>query len=350
MVNENRFAGVILNIALSPLIFRKSSRTVRRREGILKKSAVIIIVAIIAVFALTALVACVNTDLSGIGFAQGFEDALSCFDFTLSKDADVRVMSYNILAHMKSWGGSPVPPRAKMLLMMLDEIQPDVIGIQEMSSDWHKVLEANLGDEYVVLHPDIDIFNKNKTPIIYNKDKLMLIESGYYAYKEGDENACRAITWGLFTVKATGKYVIVTNTHLNFIKDGQESKSLEIMKSQAEELISKINELYGRYSCPVIACGDYNSMESGDIPDAFGDEYGVRAAKDVYDKLAAALTDVKFMQDTDIICADESIAAAPSWDHIFLKGDATADKFFIVDGQAFENVSDHYAIFADFKF
>lgn len=39
-----------------------------------------------------------------------------------------------------------------------------------------------------------------------------------------------------------------------------------------------------------------------------------------------------------------------SWDHIFLKGDAIADKFFIVDGQAFENVSDHYAIFADFKF
>lgn len=86
MVNENRFAGVILNIALSPLILRKSSRTVRRREGILKKSAVIIIVAITAVFALTALVACVNTDLSGIGFAQGFEDTLSCFDFTLSEE------------------------------------------------------------------------------------------------------------------------------------------------------------------------------------------------------------------------------------------------------------------------
>lgn len=316
----------------------------------MKKSVLLIVLILTAVFALTALVACVNTDLSRVDYPEGFLDALGAFDFTRGEETGVRVMSYNVLAHMESWGGTPVPPRAKMLLKILGEVQPDVIGAQEMSSDWHKVLEANMSDGYVILHPDIDVFNKNKTPIIYNGDRLLLIESGYYAYKQGDENGCRAITWGLFSVKATGEYVIVTNTHLNLIKDGQESRSLEIMLSQADELLAKISELSERYKCPVIACGDYNSMESGDIPDAFGDTYGVRAATDVYDKLAASLTDVKYAQNVEIICADKSIATAPSWDHIFLKGDATAEKFFILDGEVFESLSDHYAVFADFVF
>lgn len=315
----------------------------------MKKSVLCIVFILIAVFALTVPVACVNTDLSGVSYPDGFQDALESFDFTRGEETDVRVMSYNILAHMESWGGREVPPRAKMLLKILDEVQPDVIGAQEMSSDWHKVLNANMSENYVILHPDIDIFNKNKTPIIYNGDKLLLIESGYYAYKQGDENGCRAITWGLFSVKATGKYLIVTNTHLDLIKDGQESRSLEIMLAQADELLAKISELSGRYKCPVISLGDYNSMESGDIPDAFGDAYGVRAATDVYDKLAASLTDVKYMQDVEIVCADNSIATAPTRDHIFLKGEATAEKFFILDGETFEELSDHYPIIADFK-
>lgn len=315
----------------------------------MKKTAIVITGALVAVAVLTAFVACVNTDLSEYGYPEGFEEALAEYDFSRGEDVDVRVMSFNILAHMESWGGSPVPPRAKMLLKVFDEIRPDVVGVQEMSSDWHKVLGANMNEEYVVLHPDIDIFNKNKTPIIYNKDRLELIESGYTAYKEGDENGCRAITWGLFSLKSNGKYVLVTNTHLNFIKDGQESNSLKIMQSQADELIAKINELYDRYSCAIIACGDYNGMESGEVSDAFGDTYGVRAAQEVYDKLAAALSDVKYKQGTQIICANESIANAPSWDHIFLKGQADAEKFFILDGEAFENLSDHYAVFADFR-
>ena len=56
------------------------------------------------------------------------------------------------------------------------------------------MLEANLPEGYEVLHPDIDIFNKNKTAIIYNADKLELVNDGYLAYNEGDENGARAVT------------------------------------------------------------------------------------------------------------------------------------------------------------
>ena len=242
-----------------------------------------------------------------------------------------------------------MPPRAKMLIKIIEDTAPDVIGVQEMSSDWHKVLGANMPDGYVVLHPDIDVFNKNKTAIIYNGDKLDLITSGYVAYKEGDENGSRAITWGLFNVKASGRYVIVTDTHLNPVRSGQEEKSLGIMNAQVDQLTELIGELRERYACAVIACGDYNCSESGDEPDYGGETQGEYAAATVYARLAATLSDAKYADGVRLVCRSEAVATAPTWDHIFVKGDATARTFFVLDGEEFEDLSDHYAIFADFS-
>lgn len=314
-----------------------------------KKITVLATFLLVAVTVLTTFAACVDTDLSGYGYPDGFEDALAEYDFSRGEDVDVRVMSFNILAHMESWGGTPVPPRAKMLIKIIEDTAPDVIGVQEMSSDWHKVLGANMPDGYVVLHPDIDIFNKNKTAIIYNADRLELVADGYLAYKEGDENGARAVTWALFSIKATGKYVIVTDTHLNLVRSGQEEKSLSIMNSQADELIGLVGELRTQYACPVIACGDYNCMESGDVPDYSGKAQGEYAAVSVYEKLAGYFADVKYGDGTDLICRDIVAASAPTWDHIFVKGDAVAGDFFVLDGEEFESLSDHYAIFADFR-
>ena len=319
-----------------------------RQEGILKKSVVFVVAIFVAAFAFATLTACVDTDLSGYVYPSGFEDALSSYDFSRGEETDVRVMSFNILAHMESWGGSPVQPRAKLLLSMLDAVSPDAVAVQEMSSDWHKVLDANLGDEYVVLHPDIDVLNKNKTTIIYNSERLEPIDSGYTKYSVGDDNGCRAVTWGLFTVKSTGRYVIVTSTHFDLVREGQESKSLEKMNKQADEFISKINELYGRYACAVIACGDYNCEERGDVPDVYGKTNGQYAASSVYGKLADALGDIKYVDGLLVVNSDESKKFAPTWDHIFEKGDAIPLTFTVLDDKVFENVSDNYAIVADF--
>lgn len=315
----------------------------------MKKTALLTALILTVALAATAFTACVDTDLSAYGYPEGFEETLAEYDFTRGEDVDVRIMSFNILAHMESWGGSPVQPRAKLLLRILGETAPDAVCVQEMSSDWHKVLEANMVGNYALIHPDIDIFNKNKTTIIYDTDKLDLIESGYKAYKQGDENGSRAITWGLFCVKATGKYVIVTDTHLNLVKSGQEERSLEIMNAQVDELAALVSELRGKYSFSVIACGDYNCSESGEKPDYSGTAQGALAAETVYKKLATYFKDAKYGEGTQIVCRDEAVAAAPAWDHIFVDGDATAKRFFVLDGEVFENLSDHYAIFADFS-
>lgn len=312
-----------------------------------RKALTSVAILIVSVLILTVLVACVNTDLSEYGYPEGFEEALASIDLERSENCDIRVMSYNILVHIESWGGIPVPPRAKPFLKILEESAPDVIGVQEMCDDWYKVLEANLGEKYEIIHYDVGLFNKNKSPIIYNKESLMLKESGYQAYSEGDKNGCRAITWAVFEVRDTGKCFAVTNTHLDLIREGKEAQELEIMNKQADELLAKTEEIASLYSCPVIACGDYNSMESADTPDYYGNAQGVFAAETIYKKLAASLSDLKYLEGTEIVCFDESKAFCATWDHIFAKGEAFAEKFYILDGEVFESVSDHFAVFAD---
>lgn len=84
------------------------------------------------------------------------------------------------------------------------------------------------------------------------------------------------------------------------------------------------------------------------MPDVYGKTNGQYAASSVYGKLADALGDIKYVDGLLVVNSDESKKFAPTWDHIFEKGDAIPLTFTVLDDKVFENVSDHYAIVADF--
>lgn len=94
---------------------------------------------------------------------------------------------------------------------------PDVIGMQEMCSEWYKYLLAQLSD-YQVIEKKNSLFMENRSAIIYNTSKLNLIESGLKKYTKGDKNGCRAVTYGVFERISDGKRIIVTSTHLDLIR------------------------------------------------------------------------------------------------------------------------------------
>lgn len=250
-------------------------------------------------------------------------------------------MSFNMLVHIEGWGGTPVEPRAKMFTAVLDKYAPDVIAAQEVCSHWHKILKSNISDVYEVIQPKENLFSYNKTPLFYNKNTLSLEEYGYMPYSVGDDNGCRAVTWGLFTIKATGKKVVVTSTHLDLIRSGREEEELDIMNTQADELLSLADDLYGRYVCPVISCGDYNSKE----PAQDTENPDVYSASGIYSKIASAMQDLKYT-DAPVHCALDN-PYEPTWDHIFAKGSLTTEDFFILSDKLYLTMSDHYAIIAD---
>lgn len=312
----------------------------------MRKIGKLIILAIIFCFFTIFICSCIDTDLNKQNYPENFESMLEQSDSERNKETDVRIMSFNMLVHISGWGGKPVEPRAKMFTAVLDRYEPDIIAAQEVCSDWHKVLKANIFDKYEIIKPKINLFSYNKTPIFYNKSTLNLLDSGYMPYSVGDDNGCRAVTWGLFEIKASGKKVIVTDTHLDLIRSGKEAEELSIMNTQADELLDLAKKLIAEYNCPLIACGDYNSQENENGLDSQGNKLGVFAAAEIYEKLAENMSDVKYSEEVNIVSHNENVYE-PTWDHIFSLGEVKTKKFFILSHDIYKQMSDHFAIIAD---
>lgn len=273
----------------------------------------------------------------GAELPNGFEDELNKNAFENS--ADVRIMSANLLVHYKSWGGTPAKPRAKQFISLLEAYKPDVIGVQEMSDEWYCLLRNNLPDGYKMLFPFSTGTLVRMTAVIYNSNTLKLADSGNFEYSQRDNPRLRRVVWGVFEVKNTGKRFAVTSTHLDLLREGKEQELTEVMQTQAKELIEFDNNTYSKYNCPVISVGDYNTME--DTPQTKAIDIPA-----IYNELANNLNDSKFSCEHQI-CGTEQSWLYPSYDHIFIKGEAKVDTFALLSYKWLSDMSDHYPIFAD---
>lgn len=175
---------------------------------------------------------------------------------SMTEGADIRAMSCNILAEYENYGGTiPVELRKEIFFAMLDYYQPTIIGVQEFSPAWYAALEdyrdSDKWDIIRVMSPNKKDYNFST--VMYRKDLLTLEEGGAFSYSVGNNQRGRCLTWGKFTVKATGVKFAYTSTHL----DGFESDDTVI---QIGEFAAKIKELERDWG-PVISTGDFNTAE-----------------------------------------------------------------------------------------
>lgn len=281
----------------------------------------------------------VRGNLSRTPLSESFSADLAAFDgIQKAESTDIRVMSANLLVSYKSWGGEPVKPRAKQFTEFVKQTAPDVIGAQEVCGDWHACLKANLPN-YKILHPQNNLFEKSLTTLLYNTETLRCIDSGRMTYSEGDGTKHRAVTWGVFETLAGGKRFIVTSTHLDLIREGKEDAEFAIMQGQAEEFFELLADLRAKYDCPAFCTGDYNAMENDS-------EKGVFAAAGIYEVFAGRLQDTKFRAASQAAGTEEAWDY-PSWDHIFMEGEAEILAFRVCSEPFLKDMSDHYPIFAD---
>lgn len=184
----------------------------------------------------------------------------------LANGADMRIMSFNILCEI--WNDKPtISGRDEKAVAILMNYAPDVVGLQEISPNWHSALEPLLdsspykmiGKHNTVMHSKYG--NINFSPIIYNSDTVKPIDSGVRAYSVAAKIYAYVMTWGHFKHISSGKDFAVINTHFDLRREGEHNNN---RTQQAKEIAAFINELKGRYGCPVIITGDYNTMESED--------------------------------------------------------------------------------------
>ena len=289
-------------------------------------------VAVMLVALLLCLCACSTEDYPEWAF-----DSLRQQDATRADGTDVRIMSVNMLVHMESWGGMPVPHRAQMADEFFAHYSPDAVALQELCGDWYKYLSDRIEGEYAFLHE-----GKTKTNIIYSADRLTVADSGYFEYSQKDNSGCRAVAWGVFET-AEGERFALTSTHFDL---GTEENKVRYRSSQIRELAAKMDEIVEEYGCPVFAAGDYNVLENEDYGE--GSNYG-----DILSVTGAEY--VKYSDGVRVVC-DEGFVEEHSdnlWDHIFMEGvGATPLRFEIVTAPFFDEskglaMTDHYPIFCD---
>lgn len=272
---------------------------------------------------------------------QEFTAEMALEDAALAGDANTRIMSSNLLVHYASWGGEPAKPRAKMYVSLIEKYRPDVVGLQEVCGSWFACLYHNLPDGYKFIDPLTTGLFVHMTSMIYNSNTLNLLESDQIVYSKGDNPRLRRVVWALFERKDGGGKFIVTSTHFDLIRENQEQEEFETMTTQADEQIALAQELSRKYSCPVFSTGDFNAKEDGR-------DNGEYDAPEIYAKLAESLTDTKTIAEQKKAGADYAIDL-PTYDHIFLCGDAPVRQFQILSQPCLTAMSDHYSIFIDTK-
>jgi len=96
----------------------------------------------------------------------------------------------------------------------------------------------------------------NGTRILYNADRLTLLDNGSFKYvHQSSGKTDRYLAWAKLQSKVNGRTFLFTSTHLDPYSPG-------VRVEEWKELISKVNALKG--NLPVVAVGDFNSSKWDD--------------------------------------------------------------------------------------
>ena len=89
--------------------------------------------------------------------------------------------------------------------------------------------------------------------ILYNTDTVTLVRAGSvkFAHQTAGQNP-RYLAWAVLRMKATGKQIFFTDTHLD-------PSTVSVRKAQWDEVIANTKRLAG--TLPVVSVGDYNTSK-----------------------------------------------------------------------------------------
>lgn len=252
---------------------------------------------------------------------------------------EVRIMTLNLLAHYKSWGGKPVEERSDIFFSIRDGYSPDVLGLQEMCSDWYNEINKQKSN-YKFVSPLKTAFPQKMTAILYNSDTIELIDSGSITFSDCWNFKSRRAVWGVFRHKTINKIFTVVNTHLSFLEELEE-ENFFTQTCQVNELYSVTQFLELQYPYPIFVIGDFNTKRR------------VSYQKSVINSGSYGILNSLYTDSEDIaknkFCGENFNFNNTLIDHIFIKGDVTVKNLSLLSQNCFSSLSDHYPLFADIK-
>ena len=182
------------------------------------------------------------------------------------EDYTLKVMSFNV----QTENGTSVnfDLRAEMLRDLLDQLRPDSIGMQEVTTGWiYRMDNFAFNQSYAGV-------GEGRTPggeassIYYRKDKFDLVDSGTFWLSETPDvsgsslpnaNYPRICTWAHLRDKVTGFEYIHLNTHLDHNGNNSSSDGRALRTSQIRVMLEYIQKLP---DVPMVLTGDFNQAKT----------------------------------------------------------------------------------------
>ena len=290
-------------------------------------------------------------------------------------DYNIKVMQFNI--QTENGNGAPIVTRSELFRRLVDELQPDVIGMQEVTVTWRKWLDSYVFNDSYAGVGEARTTDASKgieaNPIYYRKDKFDLIEYGTFWLSdtpevEGsmyeDSSYPRICTWVHLRDKSTGVEFVHINTHLD--NNGDHKDTGNDRRKRQIGVIIKFAQRFDD-SMPMFLTGDLNNrrttsegktyalikMIQGDsqYTDADGKKYSI-ALSDT--RLTAPGVDTVNIATMTKYYDETNSAYNPSYepiDYIFYSGANMSalsyQTFLITEYGAW--ISDHLPLYATFK-
>ncbi|MBO4868395.1 MAG: endonuclease/exonuclease/phosphatase family protein [Clostridia bacterium] len=186
----------------------------------------------------------------------------------------IRLLQFNI--QTENGNNAPFIVRAELYRRLLDELMPDVVGMEEVTTTWRKWLDEYVFNDSYASVGEPRSAGGEANPIYYRKDKYELVDSGTFwlsdtpdkvgsltsvvvEEKEYKSNYPRICTWAVLRDKATGTRFIHMNTHLDHNGNNSSSVGNNIRKAQIKVII-KFAQKYK--DMPMFLSGDLNNRRT----------------------------------------------------------------------------------------
>ncbi len=246
--------------------------------------------------------------------------------------------------------------RMRGIARVFDELQPDVVGCQEISIKMADLLiryTAEAGVRYALLWG-------RYTPIVYRSDKLELVDSAFLTYPDAcpgfagpfNDVLSKACNVAVFRVKESGRLFVFASTHLwwksgnpasaHYLAGSDEARAYQM--GLAAEAVVAMQE---KYACPAVLVGDMNArLDSPALARAFA--AGFVHAHDVAVEYADETSGYHICNNAGYgPYRDAPFAAAI--DHILVRGAEAGfvRRFDRYQPEYYLPLSDHAPVFAD---
>ena len=144
----------------------------------------------------------------------------------------IKIVDYNVRVGNDGTNKN-IADRAPRLIRVIEEYQPDIIGLQEVNPEWMTYIEANFADTYTILNKYRAQESNESTPILYKTEKYNELDHGFFWLSETpdveskgwDASYWRICTWVKLEDKVTGEAFLYYNTHYDFTEKCREGSS-----------------------------------------------------------------------------------------------------------------------------